>query len=142
MEQTKDQAAKIAEIKAKKAQAAKDWKERKEKEAVERQQNAQKLIKLLEDKKVQLTPELSAFLNGIANPKKGSASVSSVFTQLFGASPKVGDKVTLKQAFERTFKSGAELKRLTKAWAEKGIVVKFAQAANLLDSTYTIEKLA
>ena len=138
----KDQAAKIAEAKAKKAEAAKAWKERKDKEAVARQESAKKLIKLLEDKKVQLTPELTDFLNGIANPKRAVSSVNGVFAQLFGPTPKVGDKVTLKQAFEKTFKSAAELKRLTKSWAEKGTVVKFVSAANLLESTYVIEKLA
>lgn len=138
----KDQAAKIAEIKAKKAEAAKAWKERKEEESAQRQESAKKLIKLLADKKVELTPELNDFLNGIANPKKPAVSNNGVFSQLFGVTPKVGDKVTLKQAFERTFKSAAELKRLSKQWAEKGIVVKFTQNANLLESTYTIEKLA
>lgn len=139
----KDQAAKIAEIKAKKAEAAKAWKQRKDEEKVARQENAKKLIKLLADKKVVLTPELDAFLNDIANPKKGgSTSSSGVLNQMFGATPKVGDKITLKQAFERTFKSAAEIKRLCKMWNEKGIVVKFTQNSNLLESTYTIEKLA
>lgn len=137
-------AEKTAEEKAKKAASAKAWKERKDKEATERKETAAKLIKYLADKKIELPEEYSKLLNDIANPSARSAGSNgnSVFDKLFGATPKVGQKVTLMEVFQKTYKSKAEVDRCVKAWAEKGIIVEFKHAANMIESTYEIIKLA
>lgn len=136
-------ADKDAELKAKKQASAKAWKERKDKEAAERKETAAKLIKYLADKKVELPAEYSKLLNDIANPAARSGSSNGgIFEKLFGSNPQVGQKVTLIEVFNKTYKSKAELDRAVKSWAEKGIIVEFESAANMLDSTYTIKKLA
>ena len=136
-------ADKEAEFKAKKAAAAKAWKERKNQEAAARKETATKLIKYLSDKKIELPAEFSKLLNDIANPTSHvSGGTGSLFEKLFGASPKAGDKVTLMEVFQKSYKSKAEIDRYVKSWAEKGIVVEFKPAANMLESTYTIVKLA
>ena len=136
-------AEKIAELKAKKKEAAKQWKERKDKEAAERKETAAKLIKYLADKKVELPAEFSKLLNDIANPSThASGGTGSLFDKLFGSTPKAGDKVTLMEVFQKSYKSKAEVDRYAKIWAEKGIVVEFKAAPNMLESTYTIVKLA
>lgn len=136
-------AAKIAELKAKKKEAAKAWKERKDKEAAARKETAAKLIEYLSNKKVELPEEFSKLLNDIANPTTHtSGGIGSLFEKLFGSNPQVGQKVTLIEVFNKTYKSKAELDRAVKNWAEKGIIVEFKAAPNMLDSTYTITKLA
>ena len=136
-------ADKDAELKAKKQASAKAWKERKDKEAAERKETAAKLIKYLADKKVELPAEYSKLLNDIANPAARSGSSNGgIFEKLFGSNPQVGQKVTLIEVFNKTYKSKAELDRAVKNWAEKGIIVEFKAAPNMLDSTYTITKLA
>lgn len=136
-------AEKIAELKAKKKEAAKAWKERKDKEAAANKETAAKFIKYLSDKKVELPEEFSKLLNDIANPAKhASGGTGSLFEKLFGTSPKAGDKVTLMEVFQKSYKSKAEVDRYVKIWAEKGIIVEFKAAANMLESTYTIAKLA
>lgn len=143
VQQNEHAADKEAEFKAKKAAAAKAWKERKNKEAAERKETATKLIKYLSDKKIELPAEFSKLLNDIANPTAHvSGGTGSLFEKLFGASPKAGDKVTLMEVFQKSYKSKAEVDRYVKIWAEKGIVVEFKPAANMLESTYTIVKLA
>lgn len=136
-------AEKIAELKAKKKEAAKAWKERKDKEAAARKETAAKFIKYLSDKKVELPEEFSKLLNDIANPAThASGGTGSLFEKLFGTSPKAGDKVTLMEVFQKSYKSKAEVDRYVKIWAEKGIVVEFKAAPNMLESTYSIVKLA
>lgn len=136
-------AEKLAKFKEQKKAAAKAWKERKDKEAADRVESAKKLIKFLSDKKIELPADLTAFLNGIASPSVRSGGGSnSLFTKIFGATPKVGDSVTLMDYMKKTLKSKADLDRYIKIWAEKGTIIEFKAAANMLESTYTITKLA
>ena len=66
----------------------------------------------------------------------------SVFTLLFGEAPKVGDKITLEQAFNKTYKGKSTLDLWVKRWAEKGIVVEcHVDSAKMLNTTYTIKTL-
>ena len=67
---------------------------------------------------------------------------TSFFNKVFGDSPKVGDKITLLDYMKKTLKAKADLDKAVKGWAEKGIVVEFKDAANKLEATYTIVKLA
>lgn len=137
-------AEKTAEEKAKKAASAKAWKEKKDKEAAERRATAADLIKYLDEKKIVLPDNFAKLLNDIANPatRAAGSNGNSVFEKLFGTTPKVGDKVTLMQVFQKTLKSKAEIDRAVKNWQEKGIIVEFKAAANQLESTYEIKKLA
>ena len=136
-------AEKLAKFKEQKKAAAKAWKERKDKEAADRVENAKKLAKFLEDKKVELPAELASFLSGLANPVVHSnGGGNSLFNKIFGDSPKVGDSVTLMDYMKKTFKSKADLDRYIKIWAEKGTIIEFNPAANMLESTYTIKALA
>lgn len=136
--------AKLAAFKEKKKAAAKAWKERKDAEAQERSKAAAKLIDFLKEKNVELPSDLAGFLAGVANPttKRTSSGGNSLFNKIFGDNPKVGDSVTLMEYMKKTLKSKAELDRYCKIWAEKGTVLEFKAAANMLESTYTITALA
>ena len=59
-----------------------------------------------------------------------------------GDSPKVGDSITLLEYMKKTMKSKADFDRYVKIWAEKGTVIEFKSAANMLEATYTIKALA
>lgn len=73
---------------------------------------------------------------------KRSTGGGGIFAQLFGATPKVGDKVTLEEAFTRTFKGKSTLDYNCKRWAEKGIIVECEiNPTKMLESTYTIKAL-
>lgn len=135
---------KAADFKAKKAEAAKRFKERRAAEKVAAVENSGKLIQYLQDNGAYegLPEELKAFLNGMANPTRASSGRSEVFTKLFGANPTVGSSITLKEAFERTYKSLADLKTNIKKWAASGIVVEIKEEANMLDTTFTLVSLA
>lgn len=136
-------AEKLAKFKEQKKAAAKAWKERKDKEAADRVENAKKLIDFLGNKKVELPSELASFLSGLANPVVHSnGGGNSLFNKIFGDSPKVGDSVTLMDYMKKTLKSKADLDRYCKIWAEKGTILEFKPAANMLESTYTIKALA
>lgn len=133
------------DFKAKKREAAARFKENKKKEKAERIEGARALVD--EMKGAGLYDRLSAsaqeFLNSLANPASGNAGTSSTFTALFGANPKVGDKVTLIEAFQRTLKGKANIDSYIKKWAEKGTVVSFQQdSADIRNSVYVIEQLA
>jgi len=76
----------------------------------------------------------------------GGAPTSSVFVQMFGATPNVGDQITLLEAMKRTTKGQSTLAVWLKRWAEKGTTVVYIPAANRSDvlegSFYKIEALA
>lgn len=141
--------AKAAALEAKreaKREAAKRFTERKAQEKAERIEKATKLIEKLKAEKLwdKLGAEYQEFLTKLVTvaPNSGVAS-SSTFAKLFGATPKVGDKVTLLQAFERTFKGQSDIDRLIRTkWAQAGIVVKYTQdAKDIFKSVYEITAL-
>ena len=129
-------------LKEKKAASAKAWKERKDKEAAERSETAKKLIKFLEDKKVELNDEYKDLLNFIANPAAKRGSSTGLLYTVFGDSPKVGDKITVIDMITKTLKGKAEFDRFVKQQAEKGVIIEFTEnKEDKLKSTYTIKKL-
>jgi len=66
----------------------------------------------------------------------------SVFSLLFGDSPTVGQKITLEEAFNKTYKGKSTLDLWVKRWADKGIVVECKiDSAKMLNTTYTITAL-
>ena len=129
-----------------KREAAKRFTERKAQEKQERIEKSSKLIEKLKKENLwdKIGAEYQEFLTKLAtaNPNSGAAS-NSTFNKMFGATPKVGDKVTLLQAFERTFKGQADIDRLVRTkWAEAGIEVKYtADTKDVFKSVYEIVKL-
>ena len=142
-------AEKLEAFKAAKREAAKRWKERKAKEKEDFLVNVKALCEAFKSNGIweKLTSEQQSFLDGCANPvtHKAAASTkssSSIFTIVFGAEPKVGDKVTLTDVFQKTLKGKAQFDAKVKAWANDGIIISYQEdAANLFNSTYTIEAL-
>ena len=132
------------EFKAKKRAAAERFKENKKKEKKARIEGAKALIDEMKNAGLydQLSDSAKDFLNNLANPVSGNATTGSTFMALFGAAPKVGDKVTLIEAFQRTLKGKSNIDAYIKKWAEKGIVVSFQQdVTDIRNSVYTLEAL-
>lgn len=136
-------AAKSEEFKAKKREAAKKFAERKRAAKEAAVDNAKKVLDFCESKKVALPEDLKAWLNGLANPTVArAASGSSFLNKVFGDSPKVGDKITLMDFMKKTMQGKSQFDKQVKALAEKGTIIEYKAAANMLESTYTITKLA
>lgn len=137
------EAEKLEKFKQSKRDAAKRFKERRAEEKSSRIENAKKLIERTQSVGIwdKFTDEEKAFLTGLANPTS-AAGTESTFNKLFGSNPQVGATCTLADAFNKTLKGKNNLDNLIKKWGEKGIVVSFKQdAANILNSTYTLEAL-
>lgn len=141
-------AEKLEAFKAAKREAAKRWKERKAKEKEDFLANVKALCEAFKSNGIweKLTPEQQSFLDGCANPVKHKAastkSSESVFEIVFGTEPKVGDKVTLIDVFQKTLKGKAQFDAKVRACANDGIIISYQEdAANLFNSTYTIEAL-
>ena len=66
----------------------------------------------------------------------------SVFMQMFGDDPRVGDTLTLKDIFDRTLKGKSTIDAQVKRWAERGIIIKCTEnAEHPLETTYTLKAL-
>lgn len=139
------EAEKLERFKAMKREAAQRFKEKRAKEKEERVEKAGKLISSLKERGLydQLDPEQKAFLDELANPSANvGASNQSLFKLLFGDSPKVGDSITLNEAFQRTLKGKSNIDHYVNKWKEKGIIVTFKKADdNILNSTYVLESI-
>jgi len=135
-------AEKAAKFKAQKAEAAKKFKERKAAEAKSLEEIAKEILPFVEKGTVKLTADQLALLQKLANPALRNASGTSFFNKVFGDSPKVGDSVKLIDYFNNTGKAKADLDKYVKQWAEKGTIVEVKPAAKLVDTVYTIVKLA
>lgn len=134
---------KEAEFKARKAAAAKAFSERQAALKVDRAEAIKELKALADAKKINLDtmPKTKAWIEKETAVRTGNGG-TSFFNKVFGDSPKVGDKITLLDYMKKTLKAKADLDKAVKGWAEKGIVVEFKDAANMLEATYTIVKLA
>lgn len=141
--------AEAADLEAKreaKREAAKRFTAKKAAEKQERVEKATKLIEKLKAEKLwdKIGAENQEFLTKLTTVSSGNGATSnSTFSKMFGATPKVGDKVTLLQAFERTFKGQADIDRLIRTkWLQSGIEVKYTLDKNdIFKSTYEIVKL-
>lgn len=136
-------AKKEAEFKARKAAAAKAFSERQAALKVDRAEAIKELKALADAKKISLDamPKTKAWIEKETAVRAGNGG-TPFFNKVFGESPKVGDKITLLDYMKKTLKAKADLDKAVKGWAEKGIVVEFKDAANMLEATYTIVKLA
>lgn len=136
-------AVKAEEFKAKKREAAKKCADRKKERAAKVVEKAKALLKIIEDKKINLPAEDIEFWKSLANPTVArAASGSSFLNKVFGDSPKVGDKITLMDFMKKTMQGKSQFDKQVKALAEKGTIIEYKAAANMLESTYTITKLA
>ena len=132
--------------KAAKREAAKRFSEKKAAEKSERVEKANKLIDKLKAEKLweKIGKENQEFLDKLATVSNNSGIAStSTFTMMFGADVKVGSKVTLLQAFERTRKGQNEIDRLMRSkWMQKGIIVKYTRDdKDIFKSTYEVMEL-
>lgn len=131
-------------IKQQKAEALQRFKEKKAAKEAERIANAKKLKELLTKEKVwdKIGSDLQSWIDSlIAGKTSNGGSQSSLLTTLFGPSPKVGDSITLADAFNKTFKGKATLDIYVKRWAQKGVIVEFTSNPDMLKSTYTIKAI-
>lgn len=127
--------------KQKKAEAAQRCKENKKKRAEEIVAAAKKLKADLEKAGVKLDEADKNFIESLIAPKSTGAVQGSTLTALFGPNPKVGDSVTLGDAFAKTYKGKATIDIYVHRWKEKGIIVEFKEAPKMVESTYTIKAM-
>ena len=105
-------------------------------------ESAKLLKEELASKKVELSDkakEALAYLCKEGGRAGGSSSFGTpVFEKLFGATPKIGDKITALKVFETTGKGFAEMRKLMKQWKEKqNTVVEYDDASK----AYVIKSL-
>lgn len=138
-------AEKDAEFKAKKAAAAKAFAERQKQKKEDAVKHAKAILEGVEEGTIKgISEDTIKFLQGVANPVKtgGFGGGQSFFNKVFGDDPKVGDKITLLDYMKKTLQAKGKIDKAIKDWAEKGIIVEYKAAANQLESTYEIKKLA
>lgn len=131
--------------KRQKQEAAKRFAANKKKRQEEARKAAETLEKELKDKGLydKLSQASKDFLSISSNPVSHTGfNGTSVFVTVFGANPKVGDKVTLEDIFKKTLKGKASFDVIVKRWAEKGIVIEYHEDKDILKSTYTIKELS
>lgn len=105
-------------------------------------ESAKLLKEELASKKVELSDkakEALAYLCKEGGRTGGNSNFGTpVFEKLFGATPKVGDKITALKVFETTGKGFAEMRKLMKQWKEKqNTVVEYDDASK----AYVIKSL-
>ena len=129
---------------ASKREAAKRFAENKKKRQEEARKAAETLEKELKDKGLydKLSQASKDFISSIMNPVSHTGfNGTSVFVTVFGANPKVGDRVSLEDVFKRTLKGKASFDVIIKRWQDKGIVIEYHEDKDILKSTYTIKEL-
>lgn len=116
---------------------------KKEKEAKQRERAA-KLKNELVSKGIfeSLSEESKLFLKSISTEQPSVRGGNAFFVQLFGRNPQVGDKITLKSAFNKTLKGKATIDLSVRRWAAKGIKIQYNPNEQMLtESTYEIVAL-
>lgn len=139
----KDPAA-IEKFKQQKKEAAQRFKERKAAEAEASLKAAKEFTDYIKKNGTydKLPENLKGYVDSLTAPKKSVSANGGLFNTLFGASPKVGDKVTLKDIFDKTLKGKAAIDfYVKKRWAEKGIVVEYVSKTPQIMSEYVIKSL-
>lgn len=139
-----------AELKAKRAKAVVKFRENRERRRKETYESALKLRDELVKASVfdKLTDTAKNFVLTLCiNPAEkkaapGTLGGPSVFTQLFGMAPTVGQRITLEEAFNKTYKGESTINMWIKRWADKGIIVEYTpNTQKKLQSVYTIKAL-
>lgn len=143
------QTAKVDSDKAKREEAYRNYKAKRAEKQKAAYENALKLRDELS--KAGMLDKLSAsakefVLSLCKDPseraKSGGFGGPSIFSILFGDNPKVGQKITLEEAFNKTYKGKSTLDLWVKRWADKGIIVECTiDPVKMINSTYTIKSL-
>lgn len=143
-EAVETEADKAEKFKLQKKEAAKRFKEKKKKEAEERLANYNKFLASIKASGTydKFTDEEKQLLESFTKPvTKTSNNTSGLFVTLF-PNAKVGDSITLMEAFQRSMQGKPKIDSYVKKWVDKGIVIKYtANQENVMNSTYTIEAL-
>jgi len=145
METTQEQEAadRLEQQRQQRREAAKRFRDRKAAEKAERSQLAKAMKYDIVAAGVydRLSDNIKAFIEELISGGPARSN-TPMFNVIFGASPKVGDSMTLSEIFNKTLKGKSAIDAYVKKWAEQGIVVEFSKnAANILDSTYTVKSL-
>jgi hypothetical protein len=138
-----------AAFKAKKLEALKRFKEKRAAQAKEAYEAAlalrDELAKAnLMDKLSNASREFIVSLCRDPAEKRAASGFgsTSVFTQMFGDKPVVGQEITLEEAFHKTFKGKSTLDVWVKRWVERGIIVDIVlDTANMSNTKYIIKQL-
>jgi hypothetical protein len=103
--------------------------------------------RILKNPSYQLNAEDKAFLEWL-NREPGTGGGGGnfgtpIFNKLFGDAPKIGDRVTLQQVFDITYKGKGQMDSLMKKWKDKnGVEIDFVfNKEKPALSTYTIKSL-
>ena len=78
------------------------------------------------------------------NPRSGGTTFGEpLFTKIFGATPKVGDSVTLQDVFTKTLKGADKMSQMIKKWSSSNTaVVEYVHnATDPIKSQYVIKKI-
>lgn len=107
--------------------------------------NAALLVKkTIEAHKLQLTADVIAALELLTRaPRAGGTFGEPLFNKIFGATPAVGQSVTLQDVFNKTQKGADKMASLVRKWESKGVAVveHVHNSAEPVKSTYTIKSL-
>ncbi len=143
------QTAKVDSDKAKREEAYRNYKAKRAEKQKAAYENALKLRDELS--KAGMLDKLSASVKEFVlslckdpseRAKSGGFGGPSIFSILFGDNPKVGQKITLEEAFNKTYKGKSTLDLWVKRWADKGIIVECTiDPVKMINSTYTIKSL-
>ena len=143
------QTAKVDSDKAKREEAYRNYKAKRAEKQKAAYENALKLRDELS--KAGMLDKLSASVKEFVlslckdpseRARSGGFGGPSIFSILFGDNPKVGQKITLEEAFNKTYKGKSTLDLWVKRWADKGIIVECTiDPAKMINSTYTIKSL-
>lgn len=132
----------VTQKQAKKAEQAKAYKAKQAQLKEERVKIAKETLEYIEKNKIKLPENSIDMLTKLAHPNDRTAIAGSFLERVFSGSPKVGDKITLREYLEKTLESKHKLDSYVKLWAARGIIIEFTDnKAAPLDSYYTITKL-
>ena len=138
-------AEKLEAFKQAKREAAKRHAEKVANEKVERREKCAAIIDYMKSQGYWdgMAEDLKQFL---VNQSTAASSVTgnnqSTFVKIFGSNPTVGQSISLMEVFQKTLKGKSAIDHSVKQWAEKGIIVSFAENKdNIFDSVYKIESL-
>lgn len=132
---------KSEEFKAKKREAAARFAEKQKQRKEDAEKHSKILLDLNEQKKWNLPADTVKWLQDLANPQVVRSTGNSTFNIVFGASPKVGDKISLLQFMQKTLKGVTHLQKYMKQWEEKGIIVECIPAKDAINNEYVIRSM-
>lgn len=129
------------------AKLTKEEKRARSKARREKKYNAAIVIRdVITAAKLSLTADQKAALDLLTRAPKvggGGGFGESIFSKIFGATPTVGQSVTIQDVFQKTFKGVSQMNGLVRKWAAKGVAqIEYVHnAAEPFKSQYVIKAL-